>query len=187
MSVPGGGTPPVVLATSASGAIPSRDDLILAYKLGLDGYAYRDRLVPQEFARMLAAFVLLASLLVTARTYLQVDRALIMLVVTVAVLGTVALAAFVVDIAANTSCKRALRRDTCLLEEQLFPGWTLPYWAAIARREIFPDENLAKVGGFKGAASTGFVVAARLVFLLWVALCVMAIFSGHLLELHFKP
>lgn len=29
MSVPGGGTPPVVLATSASGAIPSRDDLLV--------------------------------------------------------------------------------------------------------------------------------------------------------------
>lgn len=168
-------------ASQLGGNSPGHDLIILAYEQGLKGYAYRDQLIPHEFSRMLQAFFFFVALMAGTQAFLEVDRALGMFILLgIAVTGCFALGGFLVDLAANTSSKRELRRGTDEIERVLYPpGWGGSYWALVSQRSFFSEERAASVFIFEGSAATGFVWAARLLFGLWLFLSVLVIFWGH--------
>lgn len=156
---------------------PSTDFNVLAYQVSLKGYGYRDRLIPQEFAHMVQTFVIFVALLGATKAFVHIDRIFFTISVGIALIGAYALWGFVVDIAANTSCKRALRKVTADLEGKLYPPtWKASYWKVIGAREKFAEERIAE------SAATSFVWAARFLFLLWIILSALLIITGDVLN-----
>lgn len=95
-----------------------RELLMLEYQVAHDGHRSRDELVPREFAYMLQAFVMFLTLVAAAQAFLTFDRAFAIVVfILIGLAGLICLVAFLTDIQANTSCKRAVRKRASEIED----------------------------------------------------------------------
>jgi hypothetical protein len=153
------------------------DFLLIDYQTCHDGYIARDALVPKEFAQMLRAFVLLLALASATRVLHSINPKVELLILGLILLaGTLSLFAYVINIEAKASAKRALRLRMVKLEEQISPE-LMQYWQAIVERDMFAFERLCKQVTSKrvekGSASHYFVWAARVVFVVWLILAVL--------------
>ncbi len=164
-----------------------RELLILELHVGHEGYKYRDKLVPREFAYMLQVFFLFAVLTTAAKAFRLFNEGFTVVVLLLfGVTGFLALTTFLIDMEANISCKRALRKRGIEIEGEL-DGQTLKLWKTIADRPMLFEEGMLKHasrGSPEPSAATGFVWSARLLVLLWVLLVVVVIFWRHTLNLN---
>jgi hypothetical protein len=163
-----------------------RQLLILEYQTIQDGYKSRDQLVPQEFAYMLQVFFIFITLMTAAKAFLNFDRSFAVIVfLLLGLVGFIALSAFLIDLQANTSSKRALRQRGAEIED-LLGATNLQHWKTIAERQMHFEENLFKGpsrGKLEASAASAFVWSARLVVLVWVILVIVIVAWGHTLSL----
>jgi hypothetical protein len=154
------------------------------YDLTLEGYKYRDQLIPQEFFHMVQVFSALL-LLMTASRALGGGLG-IFLSAFLAIVGITALGGFLLDLEANISCKRVLRKRAAEIEESC-PG--LKYWQTInSRAPYFHEKNFRRIPdwmrrwfGLGPSASDGFLFAARFLFYLWFVLSAVIAIVGNTL------
>ncbi len=164
-----------------------RELLILELQLGHEGYEWRDKLVPSEFAYMVQVFFAFAVLTTAAKAFRLFDeRFTVVVLLLFGITGLLALTTFLIDMEANISCKRALRKRGTEIEGKL-GGRTLRQWKTITDRLMLFEEGVLKHasrGSLEQSVGNGFVWAARLLVLLWVLLVAVVIFWGHTLNLN---
>lgn len=164
-----------------------RELLILELQLGHEGYRWRDQLVPSEFAYMVQVFFIFSILTTAAKAFRFFDeRFTVVVLLLFGITGLLALTTFLIDMEANISCKRALRKRGTEIEGEL-GDQTLRQWKTIADRLMLFEEGVLKQasrGSLEQSAANGFVWAARLLVLLWILLVVVVIFWGHTLNLN---
>jgi len=170
---------------------PKDDPRINEYEHAFDGYQSRDEIIPREFASMLQAFFVFFGLIAAAKAFATLHPAFAKFcVITIGFGGFVGLLAFLVDIQANTSCKRALRDRAIDIERELGPN-VGTYWKTINGRkqhtiERFMKGTIKKFLDFfrekpsEGEGSTGsvFVVAAEILVVLWLVFAIVIYFAG---------
>ncbi len=155
---------------------------LVEYQQAHEGYRSRDALIPREFSHMFTIFMLLMTLMAASKAFITFDRgftAVVMLLLGLA--GLVGLFAFLIDIEANASCKIALRKKCDELEVKHGRG-TLEHCRVLATRQMYFEEELYKrrvLGMDVRSVADLFVVAARLILVLWIVLVIVVIFWGQ--------
>ena len=121
--------PPVTTPPPSQPAVPPDPTL---YGQFLNGYQYRDQLIPQEFWYMTFCFSILLPIMgVASQTSNRILAFVLVLLIGLA--GLVALLAYLLDIMANATCKGYLRGTMVEMERHL-PHHC--YWQVIAARPL---------------------------------------------------
>ncbi len=167
-----------------------REMLQLEYCECNGGYQARDTLVQDQFYKMVQCFSIFVTVLLAFRvvinvappiaptvspTISQAERT--SFIILMGVTGLIALFAIMSDLQSNASCKIAIRKRARCIEELLFPNQEAGLWRAIDHRDRYTEESIikrlvrsdGKSDKNKHEPEKGvFVVAARLLILLWV-------------------
>jgi Flp pilus assembly protein TadB len=160
----------------------NKDLLMLEYQECQSGYNNRDNLVPQEFANFVQSFFAFLTLLFAIHIFAEVNTLLsIMIHLGLGIAGLLVLLAFLLDMQANTSCKRALKDRSREIENTLSDYECPKIWTVIQNRRKYLEERLFKgrdrevhektIGGV-------FVNTSRALVILWIAFVVMMIVLG---------
>jgi hypothetical protein len=152
-----------------------RDLLLKDYELANAGYAHRDELVPKGFAELLKAFLGFLALLLSVRVFGNLSYTVSVIInILIGATGLTAMSVMLLDLQANSSCKKALRKRATEIEDILASN-SLRHWRTINGREKFFEESLFKrptSENVEGSTGSGFVAVARMLLLLWSIIAV---------------
>ena len=165
--------------STASPTDPDSNSRNAEYQRAIDGYQYRDQLIPHEFASMLQVFVVFSALIAASQTLAtRYPVPALAISAIIAITGFMALLAYATDIESNTSCKGALRDRGTALEKDRRSRRTPRYWKTINKRERRFLEKLLS-GKNRGAASSMFIRGAQLLLVLWIVVAAAVLFWGQ--------
>jgi hypothetical protein len=158
------------------------DALILEYRECNTSYNARDNLVQGQFHKIAQTFSIFVTLLLAFRVFINADLAFrLIFLLTMGFTGLLSLVAIMSDLQSNASCKIAIRRRARQIEDLLFPDREFGLWRTIEGRGKYPEERIIKriIQGRRASLSDSnepekgvFVVAARLVILLYILIVV---------------
>lgn len=156
--------------------------LITEYQQCNRGYAFRDQLAHNACRGIIQTFSVFLTLLLAATVFIEVSRsAHISLCIILGFIGLLSMFTLLLDLESTASCKVALRERCLEIESEVGSPNMFKMWSVIERRGKFFEERL-----FKGDPANAdsrikdrpepeyglFVVAARVVVLLWILLVI---------------
>lgn len=167
----------------------TRDMLELEYRECNAGYHVRDTLVQDQFYKMVQTFSIFVTVLLAFRVLINVAPTVtpllrLIFLISMGLTGLLALFAIMLDLQSNASCKIALRKHALHVEELLFPNKESGLWRALNSRDRYTEERIIKrivkdnpkSDKNKHEPEKGFfVIAARLLVILWVIIVLSVI------------
>lgn len=157
--------------------------LIEEYQMCLNGYNYRDQIVPDEFSKLVQNFSIFLTIILAISVFIEVSQILhIILCVLIGMVGFFSIYAILVDMESNLSCKVALRKRCMEIEETT----KLTYWKTVEQRPKYREEHMFKgsPGGREQPRRHGniFITSARLIIVVWILIVFMTTFFGKLIH-----
>jgi hypothetical protein len=162
----------------------SRELLELEYRECNAGYHARDALVQDQFYKMVQTFSIFVTVLLAFRVIINVGPAVtplfrLIFLISMGLTGLLALFAIMSDLQSNASCKIAIRKHARHVEELLFSDKEAGLWKTLESRDRYTEESIIKRMVKDNPKSDKnrhepekgvFVLAARLLIILWVVI-----------------
>ncbi len=169
----------------------SLDPILVDYVSLNDAYAFRDQTVWQQFMSLMTLFTLLGGLLVIIDPFVAQATIKVTIYLILGITGFIAMIAISTDMASNSSCKVAIRKQAeqveCLLQKKLndkdADGVVFKLWTdVIPSRAKFREERFLKGKPTWEKHETElsmYIWASRLIEALWLFLLVFLIASQY--------
>ncbi|CAN5344986.1 hypothetical protein BH09BAC1_BH09BAC1_09470 [soil metagenome] len=151
------------------------------YRYSMDGYNYRDQLVPQEFANVLQSFSIYISIFIVLNVFGESSKIYLIIQVCLGVAGCFGIVSLLIDMQSNLSCKTALRERCKQIEDKLeLTNEKLSYWHTVVHRIKYREERWWKgaTGLVENSKNHGdiFVWATRGLLIIWVFVSIASIY-----------